>query len=50
MWDWAIIVVLYLFAAGFFRLLGGVGSAGDALAGWGHRPGSAPGDRSPLDG
>jgi hypothetical protein len=50
MWDWAIIVVLYLFAAGVFHLLGGVGSAGDALAGWGRRRGSTPGDRSPFDG
>ena len=49
MWDWAIIVVLYAFAAGFFRLLGGVGSAGDALAGWGRHRGSTSGDRSPLD-
>lgn len=49
MWDWAIIVALYLFTAGVFRLLGGLGSAGDALAGWGRRRGSAPGDRSPYD-
>jgi hypothetical protein len=44
--DWAIIVVLYLFAAGFFRLLGGLGSAADALEGWGRRRGSTSGDRS----
>jgi hypothetical protein len=49
MWDWAIIVVLYAFAAGVFHLLGGLGSAADALAGWGRSRASAPSDRSPLD-
>lgn len=35
MWTWVIIVVCYLIGAGFFRLLGGLGSASDALQGWG---------------
>ncbi|MDX6567858.1 MAG: hypothetical protein QOH15_436 [Gaiellales bacterium] len=35
MWTWVIIVGLYLVGAGFSYLLGGVGSAADALEGWG---------------
>jgi hypothetical protein len=35
MLDGAVIVGLYLFAAGFAYVLGGIGSAADALQGWG---------------
>jgi hypothetical protein len=48
MWDWVTIVVLYLFAVGFFSLLGGVSSAADALEGWGRRSASRGSDRSPV--
>jgi hypothetical protein len=33
--DWLIIAVLYGFGAGFFRLLGGMNAAGEALRRWG---------------
>jgi hypothetical protein len=36
-WDWIVIVGCYLFAAFFLRLLGGFGSAADAISGWGRR-------------
>ena len=45
MWEWIIIVVCYLIGAGFFRLLGGIGSASEALQGWGRNTTS---ERSPL--
>jgi hypothetical protein len=32
---WIVIVALYLVGIGFFRLLGGVGSAADAFRSWG---------------
>ena len=35
MWDWLLIAVLYVLVLVFFRLLGGVDSAGDALRRWG---------------
>ena len=35
MWTWFIIVALYLFGAGSSYLLGRLGSAADALEGWG---------------
>ena len=35
MTDWIIIVILYAFGAGFFRLLGGMNAAGEALQRWG---------------
>jgi hypothetical protein len=35
MWNWAIIVGGYAFAAFFLRLIGGFNSAGDAFAKWG---------------
>ncbi|HSS57760.1 MAG TPA: hypothetical protein VLK59_07110 [Solirubrobacteraceae bacterium] len=47
MWDWATIVVLYLFAVGFFYLLGGLSSAADALEGWGRRSASTCKDHLP---
>jgi hypothetical protein len=37
MWDWIVIGVAYAFACGFFRLLGGLGAAEDALRSWGER-------------
>ncbi len=35
--DWIIILILYVFALGFFRALGGFGAAGEALRRWGER-------------
>jgi hypothetical protein len=35
MWNWIEIVGLYAFGMGFFALLGGVRSAGDAIRRWG---------------
>ena len=37
MLTWAIIIGGYAFAAFFFRLLGGLDSAGDAMAEWARR-------------
>jgi hypothetical protein len=33
--DWILIAVLYLCGIGFFRLIGGLGSAEDGLRRWG---------------
>jgi hypothetical protein len=33
--DWILIAILYLFAIGFFRLIGGLGAAEDGLRRWG---------------
>jgi hypothetical protein len=33
--DWLLILVLYVLALGFFRVLGGWGSAADAFRRWG---------------
>jgi hypothetical protein len=33
--EWIVIVALYLAGIGFFRLLGGVAAAGEALRRWG---------------
>lgn len=33
--EWIVTVVLYLVGIGLFRLLGGVGAAGDAVRRWG---------------
>jgi hypothetical protein len=33
--DWIVIAVLYVFGIGVFRLLGGLGAAGEALREWG---------------
>ena len=35
MFEWIVIVALYLAGMGFFRLLGGVASAGEAMRRWG---------------
>jgi hypothetical protein len=35
--TWAIIIGCYAFAAFFFRLLGGLDSAGEAMADWARR-------------
>jgi hypothetical protein len=48
MWSWIIIAVLYLIGAGFFYLLGGLGSASDALQQWGRTTGSSRGRHSPM--
>jgi hypothetical protein len=37
MLTWAIIIGCYAFAALFFRLLGGLDSAGEAMAEWARR-------------
>ena len=37
MGHWAVIVGCYLFAALFFRLVGGFNSAADAVSSWGRR-------------
>jgi hypothetical protein len=36
MWDWLLIIVLYVLGMGAFRWLGGVGAAADAIQRWGH--------------
>ena len=36
MWEWILIIVLYMLGIGFFRWLGGVGAAADAIQRWGH--------------
>jgi hypothetical protein len=46
MWSWIIIVVLYVFSAGFFRLIGGLAGAADALQQWGSNTASTRGRRS----
>lgn len=43
MWTWIVIVVLYVLETALFRLLGGTGSAGDALRRWGARASSSRG-------
>ena len=48
MWSWLIIAVLYLFAAGFFCLLGGLGGAADAFQQWGRTTGSSRSRQSPT--
>ena len=35
MFEWIVIVALYLVGMGFFRLVGGFASAGEALRRWG---------------
>jgi hypothetical protein len=35
MWTWVIIVVGYAFSLFFFRLVGGINSAADAIQNWG---------------
>ncbi|HEX5468948.1 MAG TPA: hypothetical protein VFW80_07865 [Gaiellaceae bacterium] len=37
MGNWAVIVGCYLFAALFFRLVGGFAAAADAVSSWGRR-------------
>jgi hypothetical protein len=45
MWNWILIVSLYLLGMGLLGVLGGLGSAGDAIRNWGE---SASGrERSP---
>ena len=35
MWSWIVIVVGYAFSIFFFRLVGGINSAADAIQTWG---------------
>lgn len=35
MWNWILIATLYLLGIGAFRLLGGLGAAGEAFRRWG---------------
>jgi hypothetical protein len=42
MWIWVVIVVLYVLETALFRVLGGTGSAGDALRRWGHSCSGGP--------
>jgi hypothetical protein len=37
MWSWLGIGALYLLGLGFFRWLGGIAAASDAIAEWGRR-------------
>jgi len=39
MWDWIWIGILYVLGMGFFRWLGGIGAAADAIQRWGHATG-----------
>jgi hypothetical protein len=36
MWSWIVVAILYVFGMGFFRWLGGISAAADALSRWGH--------------
>ena len=35
MWSWIVIIVGYAFSIFFFRLVGGINSAADAIQNWG---------------
>jgi hypothetical protein len=35
MWSWIVIGICYVLVIGGFRILGGIGAAGDALRDWG---------------
>ena len=37
MWTWIFIIAGYIALLFVFRLMGGIGAAGDAIAGWGQR-------------
>ena len=37
MWSWIVIIVGYAFSIFFFRLVGGINSAADAIQSWGRR-------------
>jgi hypothetical protein len=39
MWGWIWVAALYLLGIGFFRWLGGVGAAADAIQRWGRATG-----------
>jgi hypothetical protein len=45
MWGWLLIVALYVLGMGFFRWLGGISAASQALQRWGQVVGAA-GNRS----
>jgi hypothetical protein len=42
MWTWVVIVMLYVLETALFRVLGGTGSAGDALRRWGRSCSGGP--------
>jgi fermentation-respiration switch protein FrsA (DUF1100 family) len=39
MWGWLVIAVLYVVGIGFFRWLGGLGAAANAIQRWGQSVG-----------
>jgi hypothetical protein len=39
MWSWIAIAVVYVVALGFFRWLGGITAAANAIQRWGHAVG-----------
>jgi hypothetical protein len=39
MWSWILVVVLYVLGMSFFKWLGGIASAADAIQRWGHTVG-----------
>jgi hypothetical protein len=36
MWQWIIVIALYVVGMGFFHVLGGLGAAAETLKRWGH--------------
>jgi hypothetical protein len=46
MWSWIVIGVLYVIVIGGFRIVGGIGSAMDAVRDWGRA--SASGSHPPV--
>jgi hypothetical protein len=48
MWTLFLVIALYLFSAGFFAILGGLGGAADALEGWGRNSATVRGSTSPA--
>jgi hypothetical protein len=50
MLDWIEIVALYAFGAAFFRLIGGLGAASEALQSWGRASAERRRPRNPSSG
>lgn len=46
MWDWLIIIVLYVWVAGLFRWLGGFSAASNAIREWGRASTSVRADQA----
>ena len=44
--DWTVIGLLYLLGIGIFRILGGLGAAGEAIRRWGASSSSPPSEAS----